>query len=276
MLEPKSVIEACEMVRSASRLRIFGSGSKREFGCPIENVTPITTTHLQGITDWAPEDLVVVVKAGTLVADLQRELASRNQCLPIPPSYDAARFATAGFPGTVGGLVSANLPTRWDGVSRGARYWVLGMTIIRADGTTAKCGSRAVKNVAGYDAQKLFVGAWGTLGLITEVAFRVAPIGHTDAFETSWRGELPMAIVRGLPSQMADYLAHFDSSYLDTVTGTAWISVRAPVQPPADGWAIFAGLGQHSSAITNPDLQRAFKTKLDPDGKFNPGLMGAL
>ena len=80
-----------------------------------------------------PEDLVVVVRAGTPISELQDELATRNQCLPLPPAASGIERLTAGLTGTVGGLVSANLPTRWDGTSKGVRYWVLGLTAVRAD-----------------------------------------------------------------------------------------------------------------------------------------------
>jgi FAD/FMN-containing dehydrogenase len=157
---PSTEGEASEIVRCARSVAIVGSGSKVE---PPPNIDQISSGNLDKTIDWSPDDLIVTVGAGKRITDINCELAERNQCIPFES-------------GTAGGLVATNPPVPWQTWPYDARYWVLGMRVIRGDGTAVKCGSKAVKNVAGYDVQKLVVGSWGTLGFVTEVTFRVFPV----------------------------------------------------------------------------------------------------
>lgn len=166
---PTNEAGAAETVRAATSLAIVGSQSKR----PMDTQTDqISSENLSQTIEWSPDDLVVTVGSGKLLKELNQELATRNQCIP---------FNT----GTAGGLVAANPKVPWDAWPYDARYWVLGLRIVRGDGTVVKCGSKAVKNVAGYDVQKLIVGSWGTLGFITEVTFRVFPVHQFTADKES-------------------------------------------------------------------------------------------
>jgi glycolate oxidase FAD binding subunit len=273
---PNSVEEAAETVRHFKKLRICGSGAKKDFGCPIaSDCDEISTEKLVGIREWSPDDLVVVAGAGTKIADLQRELATKNQGLPIPPGDDI----TAGLPGTVGGLVAANLPTRWDAATKGVRYWVLGLHIVRADGAIAKCGSKAVKNVAGYDAQKAFVGSYGTLGLITDVILRAFPRASFPSDDApEWRAALPLMIARTKLSDVNTFAAEFGNKYVDESSGTVWAEVQSPAKLPKDSWAIYAGLGKDNITLSlaNLDIMQGLKHNLDPGAKFNPGILGEI
>ncbi|MGI8923079.1 MAG: FAD-binding protein [Fimbriimonadales bacterium] len=275
---PSTAKEAADIIRAGGPFVIRGTETKRDFGCPMGVGETIFTRNLSGIVEWSPEDLVTVVRAGTLISELQAELATRNQCLPLPPSANGVERLTAGMTGTVGGLVSANLPTRWDSATNSVRYWVLGMTIVRADGAIARCGSKAVKNVAGYDAQKLFIGAWGTLGLITEVILRVKTItGNPEPpIRCEWDGSAPLMVCRTPLSEGPAFAAGIPNSVLGTQTGTIWAPAPKTIAPPERGWAIFAGHGRHNFGGFGPneDLMIRVKDRLDPDRKFNPGQMG--
>ena len=117
-------------------------------------------------------DLTVTVEAGMKFAQIQEILAKHHQFLALDPAFpDSA---------TIGGIVAtadtSSLRQRYGGV----RDQLLGITFIRADGQIAKAGGRVVKNVAGYDLMKLFTGAYGTLGIISQVTFRVYPIPETS------------------------------------------------------------------------------------------------
>jgi glycolate oxidase FAD binding subunit len=146
-MKPASIDDLAELLRGDGPFEIVGAGSKRSLCLPLgPKPQLLDMTGISGIVEWTPADQVAVVRAGTPVAELQAELERHGQCLPLPdPGVLGAHLA--GFPGTVGGLVSMNLPHGLFGQCGGPRDWVLGMTIVRPDGSVAKCGSKAVKNV---------------------------------------------------------------------------------------------------------------------------------
>ncbi|MCJ0765474.1 glycolate oxidase subunit GlcE [Variovorax terrae] len=163
-------------------LRIRGGGSKDFYGEPPVGEL-LDTRPLAGITSYEPSELVVTVRAGTPLAELEAVLAERGQCLPFePPHFGSAAGSTA----TVGGMVATGLsgPAR---ASVGAvRDYVLGMTLLNGRGELLTFGGQVMKNVAGYDVSRLMVGALGTLGLIAEVSLKVlarAPAEATLKFE---------------------------------------------------------------------------------------------
>ncbi|MEE6257889.1 FAD-binding oxidoreductase [Plantactinospora sonchi] len=151
-----------------------GSGSKLDWGAPPTSLDLIVDTRrLTGVVEHAAGDLIVVVRAGTPLAELRQVLAPAGQQLalddPLPGS-------------TVGGAVSVNTsgPRR---MGYGTiRDLLIGVTLVRADGVVAHAGGKVVKNVAGYDLGKLVTGAYGTLGLITECAFRLHPVPAAQAY----------------------------------------------------------------------------------------------
>ncbi|ROZ66702.1 glycolate oxidase subunit GlcE [Ramlibacter sp. WS9] len=154
-------------------LRIRGGGSKDFYGERLEGEL-LETAPLSGITSYEPSELVVTVRAGTPLAELEAVLAERGQCLPFEPPH-------FGGGATVGGMVAAGLsgPAR---ASVGAvRDYVLGLTMINGKGELLTFGGQVMKNVAGYDVSRLMVGALGTLGLIAEVSLKVLPIAPAEA-----------------------------------------------------------------------------------------------
>jgi len=266
-----------DVLHGSGSFIIQGTNTKSAFGSPLDADHIIKTSKMTGIVEWSPDDLVVVAKAGTTIAELDAELSSRNQMIGVPTFTTSIGKLTAGLPGTVGGLINANLPTRWEARCRNARYWVLGLSFIKADRRVIKCGSKAVKNVAGYDVQKLIVGSWGTLGIVTEVILRTQPLKCFDNEPSSnWRGEPPLCIVRTLPSEIDAYIAAnaIQSPIVDRDTGTIWAMANAPAEKPTHGWTINAGFGESGRiAIQNEDINRAIKDRLDPLHRLNPGRM---
>jgi len=124
-------------------------------------------TALAGIVAHVPADLTVTVAAGTRFAEVRSALARAGQFLPLdPPHADAA---------TIGGIVAANSNGFWRSRYGGVRDLLIGTTAVLGDGTVARSGGRVVKNVAGYDLNKLFVGSLGTLGVLVECTFKVLP-----------------------------------------------------------------------------------------------------
>jgi FAD/FMN-containing dehydrogenase len=282
---PDTIEEAAEAVRSGEPLRIQGLGTKSGFGCPVQAGRVLSTRGLSGIVEWRPDDLVVTVRAGTPLGELQAALAEKGQCLPLPPWHDELTFLAAGVPGTVGGLVASRLPTRWDSRTRGVRYWVLGLRVLVATGDVIRCGSSAVKNVAGYDIQKLFTGSWGALGLICEATLRVFPRAMFEEQPTGDSRRPPQGkfvIARTLLSNVNDYVGRVGTieSLVDPETGTAWMRVEGvePPEPPRDGWLVCCGFGERNFPVlgANFDIMERIKKRFDPRGILNPGVFGTL
>ena len=149
------------------RLRISGAGSKSAWmpDCPGDVLSMLDHT---GVVDYQPDELVVTVRTGTPIKELDLVLAQSGQRLiSDPPQFKGA--------GTVGGAVAAGLsgPGRpWQGALRDA---VLGVKLINGLGECLSFGGQVMKNVAGYDVARLLAGGWGSLGVITEVSLRVHP-----------------------------------------------------------------------------------------------------
>ena len=149
-------------------LRIRGGGSKDFYGQDLHGEL-LDVRPLGGVVAYEPSELVVTVRAGTRLRDLEAVLAEAGQCLPFEPP----RFGTGG---TVGGMVAAGLsgPAR---ASAGAvRDYVLGAQVLNGRGQLLTFGGQVMKNVAGYDVSRLLAGSLGTLGVITEVSLKVLPV----------------------------------------------------------------------------------------------------
>ncbi|NQE32576.1 putative FAD-linked oxidoreductase [Microcoleus sp. IPMA8] len=150
-----------------------GSGSKLDWGGLVKGVNiAVSTSRLNRLVEHAVGDLTVTAEAGMKFADLQQILAAAGQFLPIDPAYP--QQATLG--GIVATADAGSLRHRY----RGVRDLLLGITFVRSDGKIAVAGGRVVKNVAGYDLMKLFTGAYGTLGVISQVTFRVYPLPESS------------------------------------------------------------------------------------------------
>lgn len=161
-----------ERVRQANAdgtpLRIVGGDTRAFYGREVEG-SELSTREHRGISSYDPVELVVSVRAGTPLVELEATLAEQGQMLPCePPRY--------GETSTVGGMVATGLsgPRRpWAG---SVRDFVLGTRVINHEGIEQRFGGEVMKNVAGYDLSRLMVGAQGSLGLLTEVSFKVLPI----------------------------------------------------------------------------------------------------
>ncbi len=160
-------------------LRIRGGGSKDFYGQSLQGEL-LDVTALSGITCYEPSELVVTVRAGTPLAELEAALAACGQCLAFePPGFPPA--GASGSAATCGGMVAAGLsgPAR---ASAGAvRDFVLGVTLLNGRGELLTFGGQVIKNVAGYDVSRLMVGAMGTLGLLTDISLKVLPVAPAEA-----------------------------------------------------------------------------------------------
>ena len=154
--------------RSRSRARAQSAAG----AMPVRADMVLNTRRLAGVREHRWQDLTATVGAGTPWAEMQRELAQHGQIVALDPLWPEQA--------TVGGVMATNdsgaLRLRYGSL----RDLMIGMTIVLADGTIARTGGKVVKNVAGYDLHKLMTGAFGTLGVIAEVTFRLHPLpAHT-------------------------------------------------------------------------------------------------
>jgi|SRR5581483_11793712 len=134
----------------------------------------VSLGRMDAVLDHEPADLTVTVQAGLTLNALQRTLAAHGQFLPLDPPGDAARM-------TVGGVLASDASGPSRHAYGTARDWLIGARVVHADGAVSKAGGRVVKNVAGYDMNKLYIGSLGTLAVIAEATFKVAPLPKTEA-----------------------------------------------------------------------------------------------
>ncbi len=176
ILEPSNTKEIMEIVYACSReklpLRIIGSGSAiPPFEPDDGRYALLSLARLNNIIEYDPDDMIVTVKAGIDLSLLQETLGSSGQFLSLDPPYNR----------TIGGIIASNAygPRV---VSYGtSRDTLLGIRVVTPSGKMISGGGRLVKNVAGYDITRLFVGSYGRLGVITEATFRVYPIPESSA-----------------------------------------------------------------------------------------------
>jgi len=176
VVAPRTAAEAQDAVCRAQNQALFpwGGGMRQHVGhAPERPGVVVCTEQLNGVTDYEPADLVVSVQAGMTLGALQEVLARQGQWLPLTVARPDAQ--------TVGGIVAA----RADSLTRlgfgSVRDSLLGVQVINSHGEIIQGGGKVMKNVSGYDLPKLYCGSWGTLGLITEVTFKVAPLPAASA-----------------------------------------------------------------------------------------------
>ena len=192
---PGSVREMQDVLQLAAKQDLSvmpaGAGTKLGIGnLPQKVDVVLATTQLNSLIEYEPADLTVTVEAGIPLAVLQTELAEYRQFLSLNPPY-ADRC-------TVGGIVATNASGSFRLRHGTARNQVLGLKVVHASGTVVKSGGKVVKNVAGYDLNKLYIGAFGTLGIITEVTLKLSPIPARQAILTADFHNVQDAVDTGL------------------------------------------------------------------------------
>lgn len=192
---PASVWEIQDVLRfaAAQHLSVIpaGSGSKLQSGNPPEKVDIVLAmTRINEVVEYEPADLTVTVEAGIQLTALQEKLADNGQFLPLNPPY-ASRC-------TLGGIVAANASGSLRLRYGTARNLVLGLRVVHASGTVVKSGGKVVKNVAGYDVNKLYIGSFGTLGILTEMTLKLSPIPARQALLTAQFQDMQAAAKTGL------------------------------------------------------------------------------
>jgi len=292
---PATVAEASELLRAAAAHDLAvvprGGGSKLAWGAPPRRCDLVVDTRaMDQVLEHAAGDLVVRAQAGASLAQLGEVLAGAGQQLALdPPPVPRAVAGTRGGSGA-GASAGSEAPSgangaapQWRGATVGGtlatgaagprrlrygtpRDLLIGITVVRADGTVAHSGGKVVKNVAGYDLGKLFTGSFGTLGLIVEAVFRLHPRPASAAYVTvdcDGPGEAYYAVAAAAGSELAPSAIELDRPARDQPfrvavllegdpDGTAertglmgtLLGKRAATQPAAPGWWGWPANGQ--------------------------------
>jgi glycolate oxidase FAD binding subunit len=171
---PRQLIDQVRAAASARRsLRIIGGDTKAFYGQPVAG-EPVSTSGWAGIVSHEPSELVVTVRAGTPLVELEAVLAEQGQCLPFEPP----RLGPAS---TIGGAVAAGLAGPARASAGGVRDYVLGVQFIDGRGEWLTFGGQVMKNVAGYDVSRVLAGSMGTLGILTDISLKVLPMAPAEA-----------------------------------------------------------------------------------------------
>lgn len=157
----------CAADAARTPLRLRGGGTKDFYG-EAAGGEVLDLTGLQGIVDYEPTELVVTVRCGTRLAELEKALADNNQMLGFEPPH-------FGADATVGGCVATGLSGPRRASAGSVRDFVLGTQLLDARGRILRFGGQVMKNVAGYDVSRLLAGSLGILGAIVEVSLKVLP-----------------------------------------------------------------------------------------------------
>ncbi len=234
---PASVPEIQDVLRyaAARHLSVIPTGGGTKLG--IGNLSTkvdmmLVTTFLDNIVEYEPADLTVTVEAGIRLAALQEELSRNGQFLPVEPPY-AARC-------TIGGIVAANASGSLRLRHGTARNQVLGLRVVLSDGTVVKSGGRVVKNVAGYDVNKLYIGSFGTLGIISEVTLKLSPLPARQAALIAHFKSITHATNVGLKILQAQLLPDFVNLFLNAELNAF----------PAKEPTLIVGFGGDSETVT--------------------------
>ncbi len=168
------LVDQVQTARAAKgALRIIGGGTKDFYGNVLHGEW-LDIKPLAGISNYEPSELVVTVRAGTLLEELETTLAEKGQHLAFEPPRYVAR-------GTVGGMVAAGLAGPARASAGGVRDHVLGATLLNGRGQVLTFGGQVMKNVAGYDVSRALAGSMGALGVICEVSLKVLPVAVATA-----------------------------------------------------------------------------------------------
>ncbi|MDQ0255721.1 glycolate oxidase FAD binding subunit [Evansella vedderi] len=175
---PSTEEEIAAVVKYANEngmtITVTGTGTKRGFGGTIEDADILLSLeNYHGIVEHTVGDMTITVKSGTKFEELQRYLQKHKQKIPLDPAWPENA--------TIGGVIAVNDsgPKRFRNGS--ARDVVIGLRTVYPNGSVIRSGGKVVKNVAGYDMNKLFIGSMGTLGVLTEITMKLRPLPEYES-----------------------------------------------------------------------------------------------
>lgn len=228
VVEPQDEQEVAAVLSFANqeglKLSVRGGGTQLDMGTPPSGCDILLSmANMNQIIEHQPHDLTVSVQAGLRLRDLQTHLATTQQWLALDPPLEPEA--------TIGGLISTNPSGPRRLRFGGVRDQLIGLRVVLPDGTIAKGGGKVVKNVAGYDLPKLYVGALGTLGVIVAATFRLYPLrasSKTVLLSASSSTPLCELAVRIIASTLEPTALAISNSSQD---GTCTLAARFETEP---------------------------------------------
>ena len=172
-IEEELATQVAAVSATGGEIEIFGGCSKRFYGEPMEAL-PVDVSAHSGVIDYDPAELVITLRAGCKLSEVEALLAQNRQMFGFEPPHFAADA-------TIGGMVASGLAGPRRAFAGSIRDFVLGAKILDGRGEIMQFGGRVIKNVAGFDVSRLMVGSHGTLGVILEVSIRVIPVYETES-----------------------------------------------------------------------------------------------
>jgi glycolate oxidase FAD binding subunit len=221
-LAPSSPAELAEAVRSAPRVVVVGAGTKPRLSQVGEAFLRISTSRLRGIIEYEPSEFTFTAMAGTPLKTIITELAQSGQYLPFDPL-----LADAGA--TLGGTIAAGLSGPGRFRFGGLRDFILGVRFVDGTGRLLRLGGKVVKNAAGFDVPKFFVGSAGRFGALAEITFKVFP--RPVASRTLRIEAKDIATKTAIMTEAAG--KRWEIEALDAVLEEAAVFVRLAGPPPA-------------------------------------------
>jgi glycolate oxidase FAD binding subunit len=265
VLLPETIDDTCRMVRQQSERKqaIYPVGGRTMLGLglsPAREGVALDTTRLDRVIDYPSRDMTITVEAGIRVARLQELLSQQAQRLPVDVPHSGSA--------TLGGTIATNTsgPRRYGFGT--IRDYVIGISVVNADGTETKAGGRVVKNVAGYDLCKVYTGSHGSLGVISQVTLKLRPTPNSSSFVVVCPRDLEQVrvILERLNTSRARPVA------IDLLNAAALERVpqlTEGLEPVTAPWAILIGIEENNEAVTWQMEQLASELK-----EFKPARIG--
>lgn len=178
-----NLADICDIISAAiaddMRLDVCAAGTKKALGRDSDFDAVLDVSKMAGVTDYQPEELILTLRAGTPLADVEALLEGANQMLAFE-APDYGKLLGKGHAGTIGGIMVANLSGPRRLTVGAARDFMLGFEAVSGRGELFKSGGKVVKNVTGYDLSKLICGSFGTLAVIDEITLKTLPSPETS------------------------------------------------------------------------------------------------
>lgn len=181
---PKTDTDVVDTIKWAAAedvpLDVRGTGTKLGFGRPVQAAHILDLSALTGIINYEPAELIMTLRPGTPMSEIFKALNAANQMLAFDPMDLGPLYGQAAGLGTIGGVMSTNLSGPRRLTKGAARDHILGVQAVSGRGERFKAGGYVVKNVTGYDLCKGLTGAFGTLGVMTEITVKTVPRPETE------------------------------------------------------------------------------------------------
>jgi glycolate oxidase FAD binding subunit len=179
VVRPAADWELAGFLKDASEsnapVEVVGGGSKRDIGRPERPGNLVSTHILRGVRHYEPADLIMSAQAGTLLSQIEYELARKGQMLAFEPIDLGPVLGKPAGLTTIGGVFSTNASGSRRVVAGAARDHLIGVHGVSGSGTIFRSGGRVLRNSAGFDLCRVMCGSWGALAILLETTFRVMP-----------------------------------------------------------------------------------------------------